>query len=255
VIAKPGEHPISHSPTSLVTEEQREVLEASGIAVWSPAGVVALHLAAVVRQRVKEFLGLQEVSELVDRMEVAFPALVKEVVPKVVSLFQLGGVLRRLVDEGVSIRDLKAIFEALGEHGRYENDELALTERVRAALSTQLAHSYAGSAHRLDVILLDPLIEEAVLTAAHPTASGLMLALEPELARSIQRAIASVLRPLQAQGARPAILTQANVRRLVRKLIEADFQRIPVLSFDELPGDLTIQPLGRANIEEAEAAA
>jgi type III secretion protein V len=247
-------HPVTTHTVSMVPAAHKNVLEASGIAVWSPAGVIALELASVLRHRAKEFLGLQEVGELVERMELAYPTLAKEVVPKVIALPQLVGVLRRLVEEGVCIRDLKTIFEALGEHGRYENDEVVLTERVRAALASQLAHAYAGQNGQLKVVLLDPEIEDTIRSGIQSTARSVMLALEPEIARTIIASIGQVVRPIVASGARwPALLVSGDIRRLVRKLVESDFPRLAVLSYEELPGDLPIHPLGRATLVDQAA--
>ena len=82
---------------------------------------------------------------------------------------------------------------------------------------------------------------------------GEVLMLDPAICRQILMAIASALQPMVAQGKRPVILTNTDIRRFVRKLVESDLPQVSVLSFDELPMDLTIQPMGRATLE-AEAA-
>jgi type III secretion protein V len=250
VDAVPGKHPLSGAEVSLVGLEHKDLLEASGIAVWTASGVIALALARVLRRRARDFLGLQEASDLMDRLDKAYPALVKEVVPKAITLPQLVDVLRRLVDEGVSIRDLKTIVEALGEAGPYENDGVALTEMVRAALSRQIAHAHAGLTGRLPVVLLDPMIEDAVRGGIRSTRGGACLALEPEINRAIVRSTLQTLRPVVQAGLRPVILTSAEVRRFVRKLLETDLPEVSVLSFEELPGELTIQPMGRVVVRD-----
>jgi type III secretion protein V len=246
VDAEPTHSPVNGAPMALIRPEHQDAVEKSGIRVWSPAGVLALHLAAVLRRRAKSFIGLNEVGELLERLEKAYPTLVKEVVPKVVSLAQVVEVLRRLVDEGVSIRDLKSIVEALGEHGAVDQDPLFLTEKARAALSTQIAHAHAGLEARLPVLLLDPVIEETVQASITPVKGGRMLCLEPALCREILRAVALSLQPIVANGHRPIILTNGEIRRFVRKLVELELPQVAVLSFDELPADLAVQPLGRA---------
>jgi type III secretion protein V len=253
VKAKPIQHPINKGRMSLVAEEDREVVEAAGITIWSQAGIVALFLASALRKRARDFVGLQEVSELVERLEKAYPALVKEVVPKVATISQLVNVLRRLVDEGVCIRDLKTIVEAMGEYGQMNGDGLFLTERVRAALAHQLAHSYAGRDQSLPVVLLDPVIEDTIADGIRVTAHGQTLSLPPELCREITVTIAKSLQPVVATGKRPVILTNAEIRRFVRKLLETDLPQVAVLSFDELPAELQIQPLGRAQLSAAAA--
>ncbi len=252
--AKPIQHPINKSRMSLIPEEQKEVVEAAGIGIWNPAGMVALFLASILRRRAKDFVGLQEVSDLMERLEKAYPALVKEVVPKVANVQQLVQVLKRLVDEGVCIRDLKTIIEALGEYGEMNGDSLFLTERVRSSLSHQLAYAYAGPDHQLPVLLLDNVIEDTIREAITQTAYGQTLCMDPQLCREIVVTIAQSLQPLVAKGKRPIILTNAEIRRFVRKMLETDLPQVAVLSFDELPGDLTVQPMGRAQIAESAAA-
>jgi type III secretion protein V len=251
VDAKPIQHPISKAKMSLIPEAQKEVVDAAGITTWNAAGMVALYVAGVLRKKAKGFVGLQEVSELVDRLEKAYPALVKEVVPKIATVPQLVNVLRRLVDENVSIRDLKSIVEALGEFGTMDGDSLYLTEKVRSSLSAQLAYAYAGLENRLPVVLLDPMIEDTISSGITRNMHGQMLSLEPDVVRVVISTIAGALQPMVAQGKRPVVLTNPEIRRFVRKLLETDLPQVAVLSYDELPADLTIQPMGRAALPEA----
>jgi type III secretion protein V len=247
---EPCRHPLSGGEATLVPADWEPVLQASGVTAWRTAGIVTLHLARVMRRHAALCLGLQETTELLENIERLYPALVKEAVPKAVSLHQLAEVLRRLVDEGVSIRDLRSILEALVEHARYESDGVALTEHVRAALAQQLAHQYAGLGGRLSVMLLDTVMEDTIRSAIVQTQGGSYLALEPELRRSFAGRIARALGPVAAAGVRPVILTVVDVRRYVRKLVEEELGEVAVLSFQELPADLTIQPLGRIGLDE-----
>ena len=248
VTAKPVQHPVSKAKMALIQEGDREVVEASGIVVWNLGGVVALYLAAVLRKRAKDFIGLQEVADLLERLEKAYPTLVKEVVPKVATVPQLLSVLRRLVEEGVSIRNLRAIVEALGEYGTREGDTVFLTEKVRAALGPQLAYAYAGMNGQLPVVLLDPMIEETIQSGISANQHGHVLAVDPQICKEIIAAVLGALQPMVAKGKRPVLLTNCDIRRYVKKLIEVDLPSVAVLSFDELPLDLTVQPMGRAQI-------
>ena len=247
-------HPVSKAKISLVDDEEVPVVEAAGITVWKGAGIVALYTASILREKIKDFIGVQEVAEMVERLDKAYPALVKEVVPKVATIPQLVGVLRRLVEEGVSIRNMKAIVEALGEYGERDGDAVFLTEKARAALGAQLAYEVCGMDKHLPALLLDPMIEETIASSIVTNANGQILSIDPAIAHEFVVTIARALQPVVAQGKRPVILTQAEVRRFVRKVIEFDLPNVQVLSFDEMPVDLTIQPVGRAMLE-AEAAA
>ena len=99
---------------------------------------------------------------MLEQLEQAFPALVKEVVPKAVSPFQLTDIMRRLVEEEISIRDLRSVLQALAEWGQVESDTVMRTEYVRNALKRYISHKYTRGGNTLVVYLLDPQIEETV---------------------------------------------------------------------------------------------
>ncbi len=248
--AKPTEHPVNGGSVSLIPLQAAEAVDAAGINSWTPAGVVMLHLAATLKQHAKSFVGPQEVGEMIERLEKVYPTLVKEVVPKMATLAQIVEILRRLVDEGVSIRDMKSILESLADFGGQETDGVMLTEMVRASLSLQLSHTYAGNSGRLSVVLLDAAIEDLVRGAITHTTNGSYLALEPELQHAVLASIAKAVQPVAKAGVRPLILTSAEIRRYVRKLVEGELPEVAVLSFQELPAQLTIQPLGRVSLDD-----
>lgn len=250
VPAEPGEHPFAGpGAASIVPADSSELLKSVGVQVWNTAGVVALYLASVLRPRAAHFLGLQEVSEMVARMENAYPALLKEVIPKVVSVPQLLGVLKRLAEEGVSLRNLRVIFEALGEHGLFDPSPMRLTEAVRTALGPQLAHAFAGLEQRLSVVLLDPLIEDTIESGLQSNTEAEYLALDPEIVRNIIESVRNAIRPVERSGRRPVVLTRGRIRRMVRKLLEVDLAGVAVLSFEELPPQLSVQPMATATID------
>ena len=246
--ATPIRHPVNGAELSMVPPAKRDLVEAAGIAVWNTGGMIALYLASVLRTRAHDFVGLHEVSDLLDRLEKAYPSLVREVVPKVVSLQQVVEVLRRLVEERVCIRDTKTIVEALGEYGARDGDPVWLNERVRTALGRQIAHHYVGTTNRMSAVLLDPVIEDAIEAGIHHSAQGTMLTLDNEICAEILQSIAAAIEPAFESGTRPVLLTSGKIRRFVRKLVEVDFDQLAVLSVDELPRDLIVQPLSRAEL-------
>ena len=239
--------PDDGGPAAWVRPEDTEALGAAGIPVLDAAAVVARALGAAVRRRASSLLGLQETQAMLDQLERAYPARVRHVVPKPVSLALLADVLRRLVDEGVSVRPLREILEALAVHAPSERDPVALTEHVRAGLKRQITHRFAeGGA--LDVFLVDPAIEDAIRDGVQRTATGSYLALAPDLSRELIGAVKA-----EAEHALPGLpfvlVTQADVRRFLRRLVEVDVPDAVVLSFQELAPDVRMQPLGRIRPE------
>ncbi len=201
---------------------------------------------ALLRRHGHELFGLEETQNLLDALERTHPALVREVVPKLISPVLLTDVLRRLVEEGISLRNLRDILGALAEWAPLERDPVTLTEHVRAALRRAITYRHAGDAGVLAAYLLDPIIEDTVRDAVQKTAAGSYLALEPQLSRDIIAAVGRAIGPAGAAGA--VLLTGAEIRRYVRRLIETDHPDVPVLSFQELAPEAQIRPIGRISI-------
>ncbi|MDB4940818.1 MAG: Flagellar biosynthesis protein FlhA [Labilithrix sp.] len=207
--------------------------------------------AELLRTRSADFLGLAEVQRLLDELEQLAPAVVRNVVPKPVSLTLLTDVLRRLVEERVSIRDLRAILEALAGVAGTEKDPLNLAELVRAQLRRALTFRLTRGAGQLGVVLVDPMIEDTVRRAVTRTAAGAFLSLAPAAARDVVASLKRAAAEASAQsapGAAPVFLTQPDIRRFLRKLVESELPDAVVVSFAELLPEVTLRPLARANL-------
>ena len=174
---------------------------------------------------------MQEVQASLEQLDKRYPALVKEALAKV-PIALLTDVLKRLLQEEVSIRNLKAILEALVSPTT-EGDAAALAEKSRQALARQLSHRYAP-AGPLFAFLVDPSVEEAVRSG------GTHAAIEPQLAGAIIEGV----RKLATNG-RAVLLSSPDIRRGLRRLIEGAFPDVAVLTFTELDPDLQVRPVGR----------
>ncbi len=202
---------------------------------------------SLMRRYGHEFIGIQETQGLLEALERTHPALVREVVPKLIAPALLADVLKRLVEEGVSLRNMKDILGALAEWGPSERDPVALTEHVRAALRRAITYRHVSPEGVLSAYLLDPPIEEAVREAIHKTATGSYLALEPQLSRDILDAVGRAVAdaPDDLGEPRPVILTSPDIRRYVRRLVETEHPSVAVLAYPELAPEAQVQALGR----------
>jgi type III secretion protein V len=216
----------------------------------------------VLRARAADFVGMAEVQRLLDELEQFAPATVRNVVPKPVSLVLLTDVLRRLVEEHVSIRDLRGILESLSAVAATEKDPLNLAEYARSQARRAITFRLTAGVGKLDVVLLDPILEETVRRAITRTAAGSFLTLAPQAARdviaSVSKAIAQANRETAVDGQAvgtpsgetaanaPVILTQPDIRRFVRKLVESDLPDVSVVSFAELLPEVALKPVARA---------
>jgi type III secretion protein V len=214
---------------------------------WDRAGErLGDEVMALLRRYGHELFGLEETQGLLDSLERTHPALVREVVPKLVSPVLLTDVLRRLVEEGISLRNLPDILGALAEWAPHERDPVALVEHVRGALRRTITHKHAGDGGVLAAYLLDPMIEDAIRDAIQKTATGSYLALEPQISRDIVTAVGRAIGP-DGDG-RAVLLTGAEIRRYVRRLVETDHPGVAVLSFQELAPDAQIRPIARISV-------
>ena len=242
-------NPANGSECAWIPEQYAAIAEQAGLTTWDAAGYMVLHLSSMLRKNSAEFLGIQEVQNMLEQLEQAFPALVKEVVPKAVSPFQLTDIMRRLVEEEISIRDLRSVLQALAEWGQVESDTVMLTEYVRNALKRYISHKYTRGGNTLVVYLLDPQIEETVRSSIQHTQSGSYLALEPEITQEILTSVRNEVGNLPPTAQNPVILTTMEIRRYFRKLVELEFPHLAVLSYQELSPDMNIQPIARISLE------
>ena len=214
---------------------------------WGVAGArLGDAVLALLHRYGHELFGLEEAQALLDALERTHPALVREVVPKLVSLVLFTDIARRLVEEGISLRNLRDILGALAEWAPHDRDPVALTEHVRGALRRVITHRYAGDGGALAAYLLDPMIEDAIRDSVQKTATGSYLALEPQLSHDIVAAIGRAVGPGATGGA--VLLTGAEIRRYVRRLIETEHPNLPVLSFQELAPEAQIRPIARISV-------
>ena len=204
-----------------------------------------------MRTHASQLLGFSDMQALLKNCEALFPEVVQEAL-KVAPLQRITELCKRLLEEGVSLRHLRGILEAVANWAPKEKDVVLLTEYVRTELSRFLSHRYTEGTGRLSAIMFDPATENAVRQAIQHTASGSFVSLAPEQAQQMVRGVARLLDGCPPGGVSPVILVSMDIRRYVRKLIEAALPQLPVMSFQEIAPGVTIQPLGRVEIGPSE---
>jgi type III secretion protein V len=247
--------PERHAVISLFEVPARVMTIAPETAGDAAVAQIEAASVALLLARASDFVGIAETQALLDQLEQIAPALVRQTIPKPLGLPLLTDVLRRLVEERVSIRDMRAILEALSVVANTEKDPLNLTEFVRGQLRRATSYRLTSGRPELSVYLLDPAIEETVRHAITRTAAGSFLTLAPAAGRDIvaavRRALASPGPPSGASAA--VILTQPDIRRFVRKLVEVDLPEVTVVSFAELLPEISLRPLGKATLAALKA--
>jgi type III secretion protein V len=224
-----------------------EPMRAAGLSAMDVSQVLTYHLASVLRKYSPDFIGIQETKFLMTAMEARFPDLVKEAM-RVMPTQKIGEILQRLVSEDISIRNLRAILEALVEWGQKEKDSVLLTEYVRGSLKRHISFKYSAGRNMLPAYLLAPKVEETVRAAIRQTSAGSYLALDPAISKKLVENIKKVVGKLPASGPLPVLLSSMDIRRYLRKLIEQDLYELQVISYQELVPEVNIQPLARVDL-------
>ncbi|UOG93534.1 MAG: flagellar biosynthesis protein FlhA [Candidatus Thiothrix sulfatifontis] len=209
---------------------------------------ISFHLAYVLRKHASEFIGIQEMHTLYNKLEQAsYTELVREVqravnTPKTVDVF------RRLLNEGISIRDLRQILGTLVEFGEMEKDTSMLAERVRISLKRQLSYTFTNGTGVLPVYMFAPETEKLLQNSLRQTPNGVFFALNPEATEQFT----SALRELETEHAkdkvRPVILTNLELRRHIRRHLETSFPDLPVISVQELTTSISLNPIGEIRL-------
>jgi type III secretion protein V len=234
-------------PSVWVDNKYLDIMLKAGIKFWKPLDVMILHLSYFYRQHASDFIGIQEIRGILEFIEKSFPDLIKEVT-RLVPLQKLTEIFKRLVQEQISVKDLRTILEALAEWAQTEKDTVLLTEYVRSSLKRYISYKYSQGQSILSVYLLDPEIEDMVRGAIKQTSAGSYLALDPDSVQLILHSMRSTIAPTPVGGQPPVLLTAMDVRRFVRKLIEGEFPDLAVLSYQEIVPEIRVQPLGRIQL-------
>jgi flagellar biosynthesis protein FlhA len=234
-------------PAKWVHETSRAEAEELGYTVVDAESVIVTHLTETIRAHSAELLTRQDVKTLLDQLKQSNAAVVEEVVPDVLSLGEIQRVLQGLLSEGVAIKDLSVILEAIGDKARVTRDVSLLTEHARQALGRSITAPHLEEGMRLRAITLDPAIEQELATSITQTGEGEYLAMEPSRAHAIIGALRAQVEHATARGVRPVLLCSGRVRRHLRRLTSQAQPHLPVCSYSEISPGIDVETIGVIN--------
>ncbi|KMK77359.1 flagellar biosynthesis protein FlhA [Alkalihalobacillus pseudalcaliphilus] len=234
-------------PAIWINEEMKEQAELSGYTVVDPPSVVSTHLTEIIKKHAFELLGRQETKQLVDHLKESYPALVEETTPNLLSIGEIQKVLKGLLKENISIRNLPVIFETLADYGSMTKDMSLLTEYVRQSLSRQITKQITTPGEPLYVITLSGSVEKKVADAIQQTEHGNFVSLNPNDSQAIIQASQQEAERLAQMGQAPIILCSPAVRMYVRQLLERYLPQVTILSYNELEAEVEVQSVGVVN--------
>ena len=240
----PTFEPSFHLPAIWITEGQRERAESLGYTVVDPPSIIATHLTEVIRQHVAELLSRQDVQNLINNLKETNPALVEELIPKMLGIGEVQKVLQNLLREGISIRDLLTIFETLADYASTSRDTDILTEYARQSLKRAISSKYFPPRETTSVVTLDPAVEQEIMKSVKQTEQGAYLALDPERTRAILKSVETEVKKMENMGRNPIVITSPIVRIYFKRLTEEYYRDLIVISFNEIGSDVELQSVG-----------
>ncbi|MCA1064545.1 flagellar biosynthesis protein FlhA (plasmid) [Rossellomorea sp. AcN35-11] len=235
-------------PSKWITEDMKEHAELSGYTVIDNPSVISTHLTEVIKKNAHNILGRQETKELIEHLKNSHPALVEEVVPNLISIGDIQKVLRNLLKENISIRNLPEIFESIADHAPITNDTSVLTEYVRQSLQKQITNQFKQENQVLPVITISNDIEQMIAQSVQHTEHGNLLNLDPLDAQLIAKSISDQVEKVSQQRITPIIICTPGIRMYLRQLTESFMADVPVLSYNELEPTIQIESQGMVNI-------
>ena len=171
-------------------------------------------------------------------------AIVRELVPDMLSLGQVHKVLQMLVKERVSIRDLSTILEKLADYSQVSRDTTLLSEYVRQSLSRQLSRQFSDKEDVLTVFTINPRLEETMINSIHQSEYGAFLALEPQLGEDVLTQIKEFMVSFSRMDKQPVSLCSPRLRTHFKRFTERNYPSLSVLSYNEVIPQVKVQSIG-----------
>lgn len=245
----PTKDPAFGIPAMWIEAADQEKAELAGYTVVEPPAVITTHLAEVFRDHAADIIGRQELQELIDVVAKRHPKVVDELIPSILSYGEVLGVVRNLLKEKVSVRDLRSIMESLADAARTSKGVVYLTEQVRQRLGPSIAQSLAEVDGIIYAALLDPVCEETLRTCIHRTEQDVSLAPDLATAQALLGALQKSVEQLSLEGRRPIIVAPADLRYALWKFINRFLPQVIVISQQELPPRQEVQSLAVVRFE------
>jgi flagellar biosynthesis protein FlhA len=236
--------PVFGLPAVWIRGEDRDQAQINGYTVVDSTTVIATHISEIIKRYSHELVGRQEMQQLLDNVAVTAPKVVDELIPNLLNLGTVLRVIKSLLKEGVSIRDMRTILESLADYAALTKDPDVLAEFVRQGLGRFIVDQYKLEDDTLFLVTIDRDVEDMIAEAIQPSDQGSYLAIEPAVAQQIIASVRGMAERFGASGAQPVLLASPSIRRHVRKLIERFVPHMAVLSHNEIPQNVKIQSLG-----------
>ncbi len=228
---------------------QRDYARTLGYTVVDPSTAIATHMNKVLRDNSAELLSHDETQKLLDKLATRSPKLVEELVPGKLSLGVVTRTLQNLLTEGVPIRDMRTIAEALMESSARTQDPEVLTSLVRPKLGRMIVQSLLENRSTLSVMTLDPNLEQLLHNLLQQNANNPNVVLEPGLAESLFTALRDSVRAVEEQGYPAVLVVSPQIRLWLARAVRHRAHDLTVLSYSEIPDEQEVKVIQTIQVE------
>lgn len=233
-----------------VPDEFLQELQKQEIPFSDPVETVATHFTEIIKRYADEIMTRQNVQSLIELVKNTNAAIVRELIPDMLSLGQVHKVLQLLVRERVSIRDLSTILEKLADYAHLSRDINVLAEYIRQSLARQICEQFSDKEGVITVATIDPSLEETLTGAIHQSEYGSFLAVDPNVGERILLQIQSHMANFRKMKLSPVILCSPRLRPHFKRFIERSFPDVAILSYNEIVPQVKVQSIGMISLEE-----
>ena len=231
-----------------ISEDQKEDAQYNGYTVVDCSTIVATHLTELLKSNLHELFGRQELVRVVDNFKETNPKLVNDLIPDILNLGIVLKVMKNLLREGVSVRDLRTILETLSEYGPTIKDTEALTEFARQALFRTITEKIKSDQGDIPLFTLDRNIEESIAQNIIQTDQGQQLSLDPKVTQIILASLNEKIEEATNMGEKMVVLCSPVIRSHFKRLTEKFIPNLVVVSHNELSPDANIRSLGTVRL-------
>ncbi|MDA8597683.1 flagellar biosynthesis protein FlhA [Porticoccaceae bacterium] len=228
---------------------QRDYARTLGYTVVDPATAIATHLNTLLRNNSSELLSHDETQQLLDKVAERSPKLVEDLVPGKLPLATITKVLQNILDESVSVRDMRTIIEVLSTESSRTQDIEELTAAVRPRLGRMIVQGLVDINDSLPVMTLNPSLEQILHNILQQNNSSQGLVIEPKLAEGLFKALAENSQEVENLGHAAVLVVSPAIRPWLAKFIRHRLAELTVLSYSEIPDDQAVNVVATIDVD------
>ncbi|HCR19658.1 MAG TPA: EscV/YscV/HrcV family type III secretion system export apparatus protein, partial [Candidatus Latescibacteria bacterium] len=240
-------------PAKWISENQRERAELMGYTVVEPAPVLITVLTEIIKSHAHEILTRQDTQTLIDQLKEKSPTVVEELIPEAIKVGGVQKALQNLLKERVPIRDMQTILETMADYAGVTTDPDILTEYVRTALGRTICQLYQNEEGNIPVLTVAPELEQQISESIQSTAAGIKVILPPETTTQLFEQLSEGIETMVSNNQQPVILAAPTIRLGFRRLTEATFPSLTVLSYNEIVPGVEVFSVGMISLSDVYA--